>query len=139
MEMSKSMARILVVDDEPWQVQFVQEYLELLGYGTLTAMDGQIAVELADAQEPDLILLDIRMPGIDGYEVCRRVRKFSTVPIIMLSTLSRDSDILKGLKAGADDYVTKPFGLDELRTRIQVTLQHTWPSYMTGKSYTVST
>jgi DNA-binding response OmpR family regulator len=116
--MSRDKVRVLAVDDEPRYIRAMQIYLEASDYEVLTARDGQTAIELAASEEPDLIILDVRMPGLDGYEVCRRIREFSAVPIIMLSTLSRESDKAKGLEMGADDYVTKPFDLEELRVKI---------------------
>ena len=121
--MNKGKVRILVVDDEPRYVWTIQVNLEARGYEVLVAGDGQRAVELVVTEEPDLIVLDIRMPGLDGYEVCRRIREFSTVPIIMLTALAEDVDKVKGLDAGADDYVTKPFSAEELLARVRAVLR----------------
>jgi len=121
--MNKGKVRILVVDDEPRYVQAIQINLEASGYEMLTARDGQTAIELAATEEPDLILLDIRMLGLDGYEVCRRIREFSAVPIIMLTALAEDADKVKGLDIGADDYVTKPFSADEILARVRAVLR----------------
>ena len=121
--MSKGKACILVVDDEPRYIRAMQANLEASGYEVLAARDGQTAVELAANEEPDLILLDIRMPGHDGYEVCRRIREFSTTPIIMLTALTEDASKVKGLDIGADDYVTKPFSVDELLARVRAVLR----------------
>ncbi len=121
--MHKGKVRILVVDDEPRYVRAVQVNLEASGYQVLTALDGQTAIELAAGEAPDLILLDIRMPGLDGYEVCQRIREFSTVPIIMLTALAEDADKVRGLDMGADDYVTKPFSADELLARVRAALR----------------
>lgn len=115
--------RILVVDDEPRYVQAIQINLEASGYEVLAARDGQTAIEVAASEEPDLILLDIRMLGLDGYEVCRRIREFSAVPIIMLTALAEDADKVKGLDTGADDYMTKPFSADELLARVRAVLR----------------
>jgi two-component system KDP operon response regulator KdpE len=123
--MIKTIVRILIVDDEPWSVQFVREHLELMGYEALVATDGQMAIESAADERPDLILLDIGMPDLDRYEVCQRIREFSAVPIIMLGTLSRDSDKVKGLQMGADDYIVKPFNIGELGARIRAMLRRT--------------
>jgi len=98
-------------------------YLEAQGYQVLTAWDGQTAVELAIAEEPDLIVLDVRMPGLDGYEACQRIRRFSPAPIIMLTALAQESDKVKGLDLGADDYITKPFGVRELLARVRAVLR----------------
>lgn len=121
--MRKSKARILVVDDEPRYVQVIKINLEASGYEALTALDGEKAVELAAREEPDLVLLDLRMAAPDGYEVCRRIRQFSTVPIIMLTALAHDADKVKGLNSGADDYVTKPFSAKELLARVRAALR----------------
>jgi two-component system KDP operon response regulator KdpE len=116
-------ARILVVDDEPRYIRAMQANLEARGYEVLAAQNGQTAVELARRQPPDLILLDIRMPGLDGHEVCRRIREFSPVPIIMLTALSDEVSKVKGLDTGADDYVTKPFSIVELLARVRAALR----------------
>ena len=116
-------ASILVVDDEPRYVRAIQFNLEASGYEVLVARDGQTAIELAASEEPDLVILDIRMPDLDGYEVCRRIRQFSGVPIIMLTALAQDNDKVKGLDTGADDYVTKPFSAEELLARVRAKLR----------------
>jgi two-component system KDP operon response regulator KdpE len=121
--MIKQKTRVLVVDDEPRYVRAISVNLEASGYQVLTASDGDKAVEAAAAQAPDLILLDIRMPGMDGYEACRRIREFSSVPIIMLTAKAEATDKVKGLDAGADDYVTKPFSADELMARVRAALR----------------
>jgi len=115
--------RVLVVDDEPRYIRAIQVNLEARDYKVLTAGDGQAAIDLAAREEPDLILLDIRMPGLDGYEVCRRIREFSAVPIIMLTALADSDDKVKGLDLGADDYVTKPFSAKELLARVRAVLR----------------
>ncbi len=121
--MSKDQARILIVDDESRYIRAVQVNLEASGYQVVTAANGQQAVERAAREEPDLILLDIRMPDMDGYEACQRIREFSTVPIIMLTALAETPNKVKGLDLGADDYVTKPFSVDELLARVRATLR----------------
>ena len=115
--------RILVVDDEHRYVRAIQVNLKASGYEVLTASNGQTAVDLVATEEPDLIVLDIRMPGMDGFEVCRRIREFSAVPIIMLTALAADADKVKGLDIGADDYVTKPFSAEELLARVRAALR----------------
>jgi len=117
--MDKGKVRVLVVDDEPRYVWTIKTNLEARGYEVLSAPDGETAIGLAVSEEPDLIILDVRMPGIDGYEVCRRMREFSAVPIIMLTALAEDVDEVKGLDTGADDYVTKPFNIPELLAKVQ--------------------
>jgi DNA-binding response OmpR family regulator len=111
--------RILVVDDQPAYASGLRELLEIYSYCVIVAQDGRKAVELAASHKPDLILLDVELPGIDGYEACRRIRQFSTVPIIMLSALFGDIEMVRGLQAGADECVTKFIGVDELLTRIE--------------------
>ncbi len=113
----------MVADDEPRYVRAIKINLEATGYEVVTASDGPAAVEIAAAEEPDLIILDIRMPGLDGYEVCQRIRQFSSVPIIMLTALAEAADKVKGLDIGADDYVTKPFSADELMARVRAALR----------------
>jgi len=121
--MNSHKIRVLVADDEPRYVRAIQFNLEASGYEVLTAPDGQAAVNLAAAEQPNLIILDIRMPGLDGYAACRQIREFSTVPIIMLTALAEESDKVQGLDAGADDYVTKPFGAAELLARVRAVLR----------------
>jgi DNA-binding response OmpR family regulator len=121
--MHKGKPRVLVVDDEPRYVWAIRVNLEARGYEVLTASEGNKAVELAAGEGPDLIILDVRMPGLDGLEACRRIRQFSTVPILMLTAAAADADKVKGLDAGADDYVTKPFSAEELLARVRAALR----------------
>ncbi len=114
---------VLVADDDPRLLKLVQRNLELNGYRVLTAMDGTNALKMAEAEELDLLLLDIMMPGMDGRDVCRRVREFSTVPIIMLTARAAEADKVAGLDAGADDYLAKPFDPNELLARIRALLR----------------
>lgn len=116
-------SRILVVDDEPKYVRVVKINLEARGYTVLTAADGQTAVELAASAGPHLVLLDIRLPDLDGYQVCRRIREFSAAPVIMLTALGETTDKIKGLDSGADDYITKPFSAEELLARVRAVLR----------------
>lgn len=116
-------ARILIVDDEPKLVRLVQEVLLATGFDVLSAGSGEHAVEIVALEQPDLLLLDIVLTGeIDGYEVARRIREFSDVPIIMLTAKVRESDLLRGFDAGADDYITKPFSSKELLVRVRALL-----------------
>lgn len=104
--------RILVVDDEVYIVHILEFSLSMEGYEVLTAFDGEEAIQRIEADSPDLVVLDIMMPKLDGYEVCRRVRedeRFAGLPIILLSAKGRDNDVKKGLEYGADSYMTKPF------------------------------
>jgi DNA-binding response OmpR family regulator len=116
-------ARILIADDEPTIREIVQQYLRRDGYDTLLAADGEEA--LARADEADLIILDVMMPSLDGIEVCRRIRRYRSTPIIMLTARSEEADTLIGLKLGADDYVTKPFSPRELAARVEAVLRRT--------------
>jgi two-component system KDP operon response regulator KdpE len=116
-------ARVLVVDDEPKLVRLLQEILVATGFDVLSTGSGERAVEIAALEQPDLVLLDIVLTGdIDGYEVARRVRAFSDVPIIMITAKVRESDLLRGFDAGADDYITKPFSSKELLARLRALL-----------------
>ena len=121
--MREGKAQVLVVDDEPRYVWAIRLNLESRGYEVLTAGDGQTALELVAMESPDLVILDLRLPRLDGYEVCRRIREFSTVPIIMLTALAEDADKVRGLDVGADDYVTKPFSAEELLARVRAALR----------------
>lgn len=114
---------ILVVDDEPRYVKLVRFNLQSSGYRALAAFDGASALKAAAAEELSLIILDIMLPDMDGYTVCRRVREFSTVPIIMLTAKGEETHKVQGLAAGADDYVTKPFGVEELLARVSAVLR----------------
>jgi len=115
--------RVLVVDDDVKTVELVKLYLNRDGYRVLTAYDGNEALRLAWEGHPDLIVLDLMLPGIDGLEVCRILRDESDVPIIMLTALTTDQDKLTGLGLGADDYVTKPFSPKELAARVRAVLR----------------
>lgn len=115
--------RILVVDDELPLVRLVTGYLRLEGYEVLTASDGPAALESARTARPDVIVLDIMLPGIDGVEVCRRLRQFSDAYVLMLTAKAEEVDRIVGLSVGADDYVTKPFSPRELVARIKALLR----------------
>ena len=117
-------ARILVVDDEPQIGRLLKTSLGARGYEVAVASDGQAALDLAASWRPDLILLDLGLPIIDGLEVCRQVRAWSQVPIIVLTVRDAEQDKVAALDLGADDYLTKPFGTDELLARIRVALRH---------------
>jgi DNA-binding response OmpR family regulator len=124
-----SVARILVVDDEPKIVQLVRDYLERAGFAVSTARDGNEALMRAHQERPDLIVLDLGLPGLDGLEVTRRLRRDSGVPIIMLTARHEETDKVVGLELGADDYVTKPFSPRELEARVRAVLRrHTGDS-----------
>lgn len=113
------MKKILVVDDESKIVTLVRDYLEKAGYGVQTAGDGKRALEMARNDKPDLVVLDLGLPGLDGLDVTRELRRSSDVPIIMLTARGEESDKLVGLELGADDYLTKPFSPKELVARVR--------------------
>lgn len=117
------MAKILVVDDEASIVTMLAYNLKKEGYDVVTAEDGKVALEKFESENPDLLLLDIMMPKMDGYEVCRKIREKSNVPIIMLTARADEVDKVVGLEMGADDYVTKPFGNRELIARVKANLR----------------
>jgi two-component system KDP operon response regulator KdpE len=116
-------ARVLVVDDEPNILTTVAPLLRARGYDVVTAMTGRAAVDAAERDRPDLIVLDLGLPDLDGVEVCRTVRQSSMVPIVVLSARGAESDKVRALDIGADDYVTKPFGAEELLARIRAALR----------------
>lgn len=115
--------RVLLVDDEPSLVKGLKLSLELEGYEVLTAFDGLQAIELFSNSEPDLIILDLMLPELDGLSVCRRIRERSPTPIIMLTAKASDVDKVVGLEVGADDYLTKPFNSRELLARVRAVLR----------------
>ena len=116
---------VLVVDDEPKIVQLARDYLESAGFAVLSAGDGPSALQAARTRRPDLIILDLGLPGVDGLDVTRALRRDSGVPIIMLTARADESDKLVGLELGADDYVTKPFSPKELVARVRAVLRRT--------------
>ncbi len=118
-------AKILVVDDETKIIKLLQAYLEQAGFTVVQAGDGQTALIQARREKPDLVVLDIGLPGIDGLEVARTLRKEGNVPIIMLTARIEDTDRIVGLELGADDYVTKPFNPRELTARVRAVLRRT--------------
>jgi two-component system response regulator MprA len=121
-------ARILVVEDEDRIRQFLQRGLAYEGYRVDAAPDGRTGLEMARDNPPDLVLLDIMLPGIDGFEVCRRLRAASEVPILMLTAKESIEDRVTGLDAGADDYLIKPFSFDELLARVRALLRRAQPA-----------
>src|SRR5438309_11953988 len=108
-----------LADDDPKMIRLLRKNLEQAGYRVVTAADGPGAIELVENQEPDLLVLDVVMPGMDGCEVLNRLREFTWLPVIILSGKDDETDIVRGLEAGADDYVTKPFAPRELLARVQ--------------------
>ena len=123
--MPPTKSSVLVVDDDVRILRMMQRALELEGYRVIRASDGKAAFDAFDNETPDLVLLDIMMPSMDGYTVCQRIREFSQVPIIMLSAKDSAEEKIEGLDAGADDYVTKPFSSSELTARVRAALRRT--------------
>jgi len=121
-------AKVLVVDDEAQIVRVLRGYLEKAGFGVLTGSDGPEALRIARQERPDLILLDLMLPGMDGLDVCRALRKESEVPIIMLTARVEEADRLIGLELGADDYISKPFSPREVVARVRAVLRRTHPA-----------
>jgi DNA-binding response OmpR family regulator len=119
---------VLVVDDEPRYLRVIRFNLEAGGYLVTCAATGEEALGLLRARDPDLVVLDIMLPDLDGFEVCRRARELSDVPIIMLTAKGADEDKIEGLRLGADDYVTKPFSAQELVARVEAVLRRAHPA-----------
>jgi len=120
-----SKPHILIVDDEQKIANMVYDYLDAVGFSVETAADGKSALLQIAAREPDLVLLDIMMPGLDGLDVVRKVRSESNIPVILLTARAEEQDKLIGLELGADDYITKPFSMKELAARIRTVLRRT--------------
>jgi len=116
---------VLVVDDDTHILRMLQRMLELEGYQVLTASSGVAALDIFDEKTPELVLLDIMLPDIDGYTVCQNIHEFSQIPIIMITAKDSDEEKVQGLDAGADDYVTKPFSANELVARVRAVLRRT--------------
>src|SRR6188768_3641829 len=117
------MQTILVVDDEPKIATLARDYLEHAGFAVVTASDGQAALTTVRQRRPDLVVLDLGLPGLDGLDVTRQLRRDSTIPIVMLTARDDELDKLLGLELGADDYVTKPFSPRELVARVRAVLR----------------
>lgn len=117
--------KILIIDDDVKIVQMLKTYLEKEGFQIMVAYDGWQAVEINASEEPDLAILDLMLPGLSGWEVCKKIRTNSKVPIIMLTARDSETDKLLGLELGADDYITKPFSLRELVARVKAVLRRT--------------
>jgi two-component system KDP operon response regulator KdpE len=115
--------KILVIEDNPTVIRLLKANLSMEGYELLTAQNGIQGLDMAAEKNPDLIILDLVIPEMDGYEVARRIRRFSAVPIIMLTARSSEADIVRGFEAGADDYLTKPFSVKELLVRVRAVLR----------------
>lgn len=123
--MAREQHTILMVEDEAGLRNAVRLYLEMEGYRVITAVNGEEGLGKARRDLPDVILLDVMLPGIDGFETLRRLRRFSSAPVLMLTAKGDEDDVVKGLRLGADDYVRKPFGQAELASRIQAVLRRT--------------
>jgi len=123
--MSANKALILVVDDDIRMLRMMKRMLELENFQVLIANNGDAALKIFEKEIPTLVLLDIMMPDMDGYTVCRRIREFSQVPIIMVTARGEDTEKVEGLDIGADDYVTKPFSASELAARVRAVLRRT--------------
>lgn len=114
---------ILTVDDEPRFIRLIEANLRAADYNVLSASEGESALEIVVEKKPDLVLLDVMMPGMDGFQVLDRIREFSNVPVIMLTAKGEESDRVEGLNRGADDYVVKPFSATELLARVKAVLR----------------
>jgi len=125
MPLRKAKAAVLVVDDDVRMLRMIKRMLELEGYRVLTADNGEDALGAFDKEAPNIVLLDIMMPDMDGYTVCQRIREFSQAPIIMVSAKSSDKEKVEGLDVGADDYIIKPFSATELAARVRAVLRRT--------------
>ncbi len=130
--------KILIVDDETHIVRVLRGYFEQAGFAVLSAYDGEEALRMARQEQPDLIVLDLMLPRVDGLEVCRRVRKESEVPIIMLTARVEEADTLIGLELGADDYVTKPFSPREVVARARAILRRARSAASAGEPETLA-
>lgn len=129
--------KILIIDDEPILVELIQFNLEEEGYEVSTARNGQEGMRLFYTNRPDVVILDLMMPKLDGYEVCRRIREMAETPIIMLTAKGREEDVIKGLDLGADDYLTKPFRVGILLARVRAVLRRARaePTLIEGPTY----
>src|SRR2546425_1139912 len=130
---------LLVVDDEPQILRVMRASLPIRGYEVITASSGEDALNQLSKQVPDLVILDLVMPEMSGLDVCRRVREFSSVPIIVLSAKGSEADKVAALDLGADDYVTKPFGMDELLARVRAVLRRSAASAPAGEDAVIET
>jgi DNA-binding response OmpR family regulator len=129
--------KILVVDDEPTIVETVTYNLRMENFETVTAGNAEQCLELARKENPDLVLLDVMLPSGNGFEICRRLRQFSDVPVIMLTARAEETDRIVGLEIGADDYVTKPFSMRELMARVKSVLRRRTSSNAVGAADTL--
>jgi len=121
----KEQPTVLIADDEPQMVGVIAYALQTAGFQVIMAYDGLQALQQIEKHHPDLVILDVTMPGMDGFEVCRRVRSETTIPVLLLTVRDEQEDVIKGLELGADDYMTKPFSTRELVLRVQAILRRT--------------
>lgn len=121
----KKSPTILIADDEPQMVGVIAYALQTAGFRIIMAYDGLEAMQKIESDHPDLVILDVNMPGLNGFEVCRKVRSSTTIPVILLTVKDEQENVIKGLELGADDYMTKPFSVRELTLRIQAVLRRT--------------
>ena len=129
---SAPMTRVLLVEDDPNIVDLIRSNLAVRGFETVVSTDGLRALQLLETERPDIILLDLMLPEVDGFELCRQVRERSTVGVIVVSARGGDRDKVAALNLGADDYMTKPFSIEELLARITATLRRTRPAPQDG-------
>src|SRR5215468_1376137 len=127
-----SKTRALVVEDDPNIVDLIRSNLAVRGFDTVVSADGSRALHLLDTEAPDIVLLDLMLPEVDGFELCRQIRERSGVAIIVVSARGGERDKVTALNMGADDYMTKPFGIEELLARILATLRRTRPATVAG-------
>src|SRR6202011_1793361 len=123
MDMPAKKTTILTADDDPQLLRLIARNLQFEDYEVITASDGQQALNLIEQNKPDLALLDVMMPKVDGFTVCQRVREYSAIPIIIITARGQDQDKVRGLDLGADDYLTKPFSVEELLARVRAVLR----------------
>jgi two-component system KDP operon response regulator KdpE len=126
--------RVLIVEDDPNIVDLIRSNLAVRGFDTLVSSDGGKALAILETEQPDMVLLDLMLPDVDGFELCRRIRERSAVAIIVVSARGGERDKVTALNMGADDYMTKPFGIEELLARILATLRRTRPAEAGGES-----
>src|SRR5579864_3879621 len=131
--------KILIIEDETNIAHVIQLYLEQAGYTVLTASDGVAGLELHAREHPDLVILDLMLPTLDGMEVCRRIRAWASTPILMLTARNAEEDRIAGLELGADDYLVKPFSPREVVSRVKAILRRTTPASGTQPASPAST
>jgi two-component system KDP operon response regulator KdpE len=131
--------RVLIVEDDPNIVDLMRANLAVRGFDTLVSFDGSKALTLLETEQPDMVLLDLMLPEVDGFELCRQIRERSNVAIIVVSARGGERDKVTALNMGADDYMTKPFGIEELLARILATLRRTRPAEAAGEAPSVIT